>query len=148
MRLTQRSQRMPLVQLTAICGLLAVTAGCSPSGPETVVVGTVTYLAEPVAEGIVCFVPADGVQGPSMRVAITNGHYKADVSGGLLPGSYRVEIIGYRKVQDKNDGEATANAAGFPLQQYIPEKYNVKTQLKLTVEQSRRPVVCDFVLAE
>lgn len=145
-----------VVRLAAMFGLfMAVVAGCRDgNGAQRVVLtGAVTHKGEPVADGTVLFVPCDGTNGPSMAVRIANGQYRADGQGGLPVGSYRVKILGYR---DNPGGRQTtvpapqlgASEHANARQQYLPDKYNVKTQLKTKIEAGARLVTRDFTLAE
>jgi hypothetical protein len=133
------------VQFAAACSVLAaVFAGCGPGGPDRAVVGgLVTYRGKAVPEGIISFVPTDGTSGPTMTASISQGQYKADKWGGVPAGTYRVEIVAAhgRSTGEKED-------AGFRLVQYIPAKYNAKSQLKTTIEAGGGSITRDFALTD
>ena len=138
----------------ALSLLAAVVIGCGSGGDglqRVMLSGAVTYQGEPVADGSVLFAPCDGTVGSSMAVKIVDGRYRADSNGGVPVGNYRVEILAYRKnvggrqhVGPPPPGGSTDHADA--PQQYLPEKYNVKSQLKTTVEAGSKSVTQDFAL--
>jgi len=106
--------------------LLAATAplGCGRSGPETYPVsGTVTFDGQPVPDGHIQFVPADGKGLPDPG-KIENGEFSFDAK----PGPKRVEIEASRETGpvDKSMGLA-------PRESYIPPCYNLETTLTAEV---------------
>ena len=65
-----------------LAGLVAIAAGCGPSGPERVKVsGTVTFQGSPLKNGTIVFVPAEGTKAPPSGANIENGRYMADRQG-------------------------------------------------------------------
>jgi len=71
--------------------LLLAVAGC---GGSTAVSGSVSYEGEPVENGSITFVPADGI-GPSSGSTITGGRYRVD---DMAPGEKIVQIVGLKAV--------------------------------------------------
>jgi hypothetical protein len=132
------------VQLLAACGMLAVTlAGCGHGGPPRALVsGTVTYRGSAIPEGAISFIPTDGTTGPTMTVAIVDGTYKMDKFGGVPTGAYQVRIVAARG--RPTDGKQADT--GFRLVQYIPAKYNTKSDLKITVDAGGGSMTRDFAL--
>ena len=132
--------------------LAAVVIGCGGDSLNRAVVnGSVSYQGQPVTDGSVLFMPCDGTVGSSIAVKIIEGRYRADTNGGIPTGSYRVKILAYRK----HDGGRQLLAPALPggsrdhddaPQQYLPGKYNVKSQLKITVEAGAGAVTQDFAL--
>jgi hypothetical protein len=134
------------------CSLvLAVGGGCRRGPERAVVAGTVTYRGQAVADGAITFLPRQGTEAPTTIVAIADGKYMVDSLGGLPIGAYSVQIVGFRNRSKSRPKEAEI---GQPLpepeddQQYIPAKHNVKSELKTTIEPSRRPLVRDFALID
>lgn len=118
-------------------GLLAalVTTGCSKSGPSrSDVTGTVTLDGQPVEEGEVLFIPADGV-GPSDACPIVAGEFKGEVA----PGSKRVEINA-----TKDTGEVAAD--GLPdYRNVIPAQYNSESTLTAEIGEGKAsPITFDL----
>jgi len=133
--------------------LAAVVIGCGRGdGLQRVVLnGAVSYGGEPVTDGTILFVPCDGTTGPSTAVKIVDGRYRADSNGGIPLGTYRVEILAYRKNTAGRQPLGPAPQMNSSLhanapQQYLPEKYNVRSQLKTTVEAGSKSATQDFVL--
>ncbi|MBN2290946.1 MAG: hypothetical protein JXM70_00890 [Pirellulales bacterium] len=131
----------------ALCLLLAMTFGCGRGGLErAIVTGRVTYRGEAVANGEIRFVPTKGTQGPISGGSIAAGEYVADGLGGVPVGMYRVEIRAFRipkpeKLDPMGDDFA-------PRKQYLPEKYNVKTELEMTIAPGSGKIVQNFDLVE
>ncbi|MBN2290811.1 MAG: hypothetical protein JXM70_00205 [Pirellulales bacterium] len=131
---------------------VTVILGCGGNDLDRVIVhGNVSFRGEPVADGSALFVPRDGTVGPSVAVKIVDGRYRLDNNGGIPVGSYRVEILAYRK----HGGGQHLLAPAIPgdsrdhsdaPQQYLPEKYNLKSQLKISVDAGAGTVTKDFVL--
>jgi hypothetical protein len=149
----RKERQQTVARLAAACGLLAVlVAGCGPGGPErAVVTGAATYKGETIADGMICFIPCDGATGPSMVAAITGGNYKVETWGGLPVGNYRVEINAFRNPPRHTASKRTAMTeweSKSPREQYLPAKYNAKTELKVAIDPGRRSVTHDFALAE
>lgn len=106
--------------------------GCSQEEAieKATVSGTVTYNTKPVEKGEIRFIPKAGTVGPMALGVITNGDYAVTAAGGVPIGAHKVEITAYV------DLPKPANAppiAPTPREQYIPEKYNTKSELEFTV---------------
>ncbi len=116
-----------------LAALLTLTAvGCGgKSGPATAeVTGEITFDGQPVAEGDITFLPADG-QGHPYAGKIVAGKYSLKCE----PGKKRVEITAFRPVPGKfnedNPGEKTP-----VIEQYIPPEYNAQSKLEADVSAS------------
>jgi hypothetical protein len=122
-----------------VAGLLAALpvglTGCG--GGTQVVSGTVTFDNEPVKEGHIAFVPADGKGGGGGPVA--DGRYSVT----LPRGSYRVEVNASKSMK-LPAGQVGMDGAKEEVRSYIPEKYNAKTELKAEVPSPTSPL--DFKL--
>lgn len=101
--------------------------------------GAVTFDGQSIPKGEVFFMPT----GPGLRQAtakIIDGHYEMLHKEALVPGKYKVRVTAFRPVENSPPRQAPAkdeldpSAEVFPLlEQYLPEKYNVKTTLELEV---------------
>lgn len=117
-----------LVTATAVLTLAAL-AGCGGATTGTVS-GEVTLDDQPLKEGLIRFVPADGkTAGPD--APITDGKFSVS---GVPVGEVKVEITsfkvtGTRKVYDTPDSP-TVDVG----KQIIPPRYNTQTELKMTVQ--------------
>ena len=109
---------------------VAFLNGCGPSGPERVVVtGTVSYNGRPVADGRINFVPTEKSAVPMSGAVIQNGRYRADAKGGVPVGTHKIQIEAY----------GGSLAPGQVLKpgtrpQYLPGKFNVDSQMEITIE--------------
>jgi hypothetical protein len=110
-------------------GMAFVAAGCGKSGPQMMeVTGTVKYDGQPVAEGDISFIPEDkSVGGEGGK--IKDGRYTLKVKEG----KNKVQIFASRGVPGKKGpmGEDL-------VEQYIPEKYNDKTELTADVSSGKK----------
>jgi len=116
--------------------LLAVT-GC---GGSTGVSGSVSYDGQPVENGSITFVPADGL-GPSSGSTISGGRYRVD---DLAPGEKIVQIEGLKEIpvarttaelaqqaeEAARRGQVAAPAADAMLIPDDAEGNNAKVQVK------------------
>jgi hypothetical protein len=112
--------------------LLAATfAGCSSKPAGGTVKGTVTLDGQPLAAGQILFVAVD--QGsPTAETTITGGQFEILVP----PGEKRVEIrspkiTGKRKAYNTPDSPTVDTVV-----ELLPAKYNVNSELKMTVDGS------------
>ena len=122
--------------------LLAVLlAGGCDGGPKRVDVrGTVTFDGKPVEEGEIRFVPLEA--GPAAGASIVNGAYAVAGKGAVPVGRHRVEITAYRVPAGV---KPDPNVPFVPKEQYLPEKYNIRTTLEFEVA-GRGPITKDFDL--
>lgn len=117
---------------------LFLVVGCGKANDMGIVEGTITLDGQPVDSGEIVFRdPSRQVHSVSGR--ITNGQYLVE----SFPASMQVEIWGFREVPGKfvehNPG------VKIPLtEQYIPPKYNEKSDLLVEVVQGQNAF--DFVL--
>lgn len=106
---------------------LAVATGCGPSGPAMYTVsGTVTFNGEPIPDehnGYVVFVPDDPSISPESGT-IKGGKF----SFRSREGTMKVEIWASQFVGPMNPVMGLT-----PKEQYIPEKYNVQSELTAEV---------------
>jgi hypothetical protein len=104
---------------------LVLLMGCGPSGPKKyVVTGSVTIDDQPLPQGDIVFMPADG-QGIPAAAKIQNGQYRVEV----LPGKKKVEITATRE-----EGAVDPAMGMVPKRQYIAAKYNTETELEADVQ--------------
>lgn len=130
-----------LTGLMMVAVLLTTVVGCGEgTGGKAKIAGAVTYQGEAIPEGEIIFTPISG-EGETVAGKISQGKYTCDVP----PGKAQVRITGYRPVPGKfdtsNPGEKT------PLiEMFIPEKYNSRSTLEVTVEGSNSAL--DFTLTK
>jgi hypothetical protein len=101
--------------------LAVIPAGCGQTGPKVYeVTGTVSLDGTDIPKGDIYFYPEEKDQSPD-RGEIIDGKYKAKVKGGKK----KVQIKATRPVPGKKDPMGTGDA----IEDYIPAKYNDKTEL-------------------
>ena len=140
---------------TSVCAVplalvAAILTGCGGGGPERVIVsGTVTFNEQPLEQGTIRFRPIEGTQAPSGGAQIVAGKYTVDARGGLDVGTYQVTIVAER-IDPAYDGPVETESIdlqrGPPRQQYIPARYNTRSELRLTIEPGSGPLTKDFEL--
>jgi hypothetical protein len=124
---------------------LLLIAGCG--GPGMTLSGQVTFKGQPIENGRIIFTPlAPDI--PAVGATIQSGRYSIPASQGAPPGAaYAVEITAVAKT-----GRRVANVAmpgSPPVEQVInpiPEVYNRKTTLRVTVSARAADNVFDFHL--
>ena len=136
-------------------GILAgATVGCGSGGglEEAPLSGRVTYQGKPIEKGRIRFIPIKGTKGPAQREWISQGKYSVTARGGLTVGTHRVEIDAYRPIPgarpytaEQADGQAF-QPGDRPEEQYLPNQYNRKSMLELTIEPGSGSVAKDFDL--
>jgi hypothetical protein len=118
-------------------------AGCGSSDGLTrvVVEGNVKLNGSPVEKGQIRFIPQIGTKGPVYLQDIVDGKYVCDRAGGVPVGQHRVEILAW------DPSVPFPKGPGAPTpKQLAPEKYNVKSELTMTLDDSTNTVVKDFDL--
>jgi hypothetical protein len=118
-----RTSVMLLVLSMAPC-----LGGCTDKPAQSTVKGTITLDGQPLANGLIHFVAADG-GAQTAEAAIADGQYEAVVP----PGEKRVEIrapkiTGQRKMYDTPDSPSVDIVT-----ELLPPRYNVDSTLKMTV---------------
>jgi len=122
------------------CGiaLMACLTGCGRSDGLTEISGTVSYDGQPVKQGAITFLPADG-KGPTAATPIADGKYSVKVA----PGKKLVKIEGY-KVTGQHPFSASNPRIVVDQEQILPPRYN--TQSELTRDIASGDHRCDFTL--
>lgn len=108
------SSRMTATAVFA-AGLAVTLIGCSDSDglPREAVSGEVAIEGEPLAKGLITFLPADSQLPTQAGGPITNGKYSIPGNEGLVPGKYRVVISS--PLEDSNKSKDTvASGPGMP----------------------------------
>jgi hypothetical protein len=106
--------------------------GCDAGNGRIGLEGTVTLDGTPLDEGNIAFRPLPGTKGPTAGGSIKNGKYSVRSDEGLFPGSYRVDITASRKTGKKTK-DLLMNMMIDELEQFLPAKYNTKSELTAEV---------------
>lgn len=145
---TDTPLRNPRVITLAFLAPLMIL-GCGRSGPERAVVsGTVTYQGRPLPQGTIRFLPTAETKTPMSGALIVDGKYTADKRGGVPVGTHKVVIEAFRpKGRTAGTGTPGDVAGGLvPREQYLPARYNARSQLQITLEPGAGSVEKDFAL--
>jgi hypothetical protein len=115
-----------------------MTAGCHSSKP--VMEGTVTLDGIPIEKGTIRLIPFDG-NGQTAGCGIVDGKYRMQAA----PGRMQVRINANRKDGTMLDPLNPGSGARVDrYREYIPDRYNEKSELEFTVQAGRN--VADFML--
>ncbi|MEX0643376.1 MAG: hypothetical protein WD468_11775 [Pirellulales bacterium] len=136
-------RRKLILAVGSVC--VAVLFGCGKDDPfeRAVVSGKVTYDGSPVKSGRIRLQPTAETRTPSAAAYIVDGTYRIDHRGGVPEGSYRVIIEGFSGAPSLESNTSSADhrpLADEELQnlssqrQYIPAKYNSKTELTIQID--------------
>ena len=123
--------------------------GCGGrGGPERVEVsGTVTYNGTPIPEGTIRFVPGQHSMVPLSGAPISEGAYRVDQQGGVPVGTHKIEIEAFRKVQPSGQRATGGLHSNEEFrQQYLPDRFNRRSELEITIEPDSGNIVQDFEL--
>ena len=137
----------------AVALACVVFLGCGEAAPDdepdrAVVSGKVTYAGQPVADGEIRFVPAEGTQAPVSTALIVDGAYSVNHKGGAPLGTHRIEVLAYRAKAGESEEIPGATEGSAAKEQFIPEKHNAKSKLEITVSTAGEAIVKDVELEE
>lgn len=125
----------------ALATILTVIVGCG--GPTYGDLGgDVSFDGQPLKEGVIRFVPVDG-QGTTAATMIENGKFREKI----IVGSYKVEISSPKLPKGVNSAKEMKRGTvdeGAALEELLPEKYNLKTELKVDVKSGTNDVKFDL----
>jgi hypothetical protein len=123
----------------AVIVLMIALAGCSDSGMESEVTGTVTLDGQPVGPGAVVFAPVEGQTNPADGAIQLDGSYflKTSREVGLKPGTYKVSVSVFDQ-PEVQPGERS----NVPAKLVTPQKYaDTETSgLQFTVEPGKNDI--------
>ena len=122
---------------------VALAIGCGGGLERVKMSGKVTYMDQPVVDGMIRFVPKAGTEMPLTIEPIRAGQYDTSTSGGVPVGTYRVEIFAYHP-----DDPIPSGPGAPPRRQLLPKKYNVFSELEITLESGQKQLTKDFLLTQ
>jgi len=114
-------------RLVLVAAVLAA-AGCG-EGSTSTVTGTVTLDGQPLQEGVVRFVPADG-KGQTASAEVKDGKFTAT----LPKGEMRVEFSAPKVVRQTKMYDTPDSPVVDETVELLPARYNVQSTLKITVK--------------
>ncbi|EAQ82169.1 hypothetical protein [Blastopirellula marina] len=122
------SPRWALAVLLFLLGCDSGDHGLSRAG----VSGSVYVNGELLQTGQIAFKPANGTPGPSVGGDIVGGVFKIPQVDGPCLGTHRVEVRAMRatgRQSKEGSGSETPNQYVDEVRQFIPEKYNRRSDL-------------------
>lgn len=122
----------------AFGGLLVMSlAGCD-AGPAGIdIQGEITYDKTPVETGIIRFQTSGDNELQPRFVEFENGHYEMKGENAPLPGTYRVEIDGFKRVKEPKAPEFVKDANGMVKKPIVPQKYNLQSELTVEIKEGQ-----------
>ena len=112
----------------AMAGILLLLAGCAGDDTAGTVSGTVTLDGQPLKEGVIRFVPADG-KTPTADAPITDGNFKATVPlGEKIVQITAPKVVGKIKMYESPDSPVVDKVI-----ELLPPRFNVQSELRMTV---------------
>ena len=135
----------------ALCVVSLACLGCGDDGPKLgTVTGTVTMDGTPMANVLVTFTPAEKGRSSNGKTDASGVYTLAYSDGpGAAVGTHKVSVTTLKNAENivnsemrSDDPAYAAQASGGAAQDYsqanipeaIPEKYNIKTELKFEVK--------------
>lgn len=106
----------------------AIGCGSNRIGIE----GIVTCDGQPLEQGYISFHPHSTTGGPTVGAAIEGGAFRIAPEQGVLPGGFEVVITASRKSGQQIPDDFSGGMADV-FQQYLPERYNSRTELSATI---------------
>jgi hypothetical protein len=130
--------RRCLARLTGLSGL-ALSLACAGCGggdelPRQSVSGTVTLDGEPLALGVIQFLPASAAEPTSAGAQIKDGSFAIPRDDGPTPGNYKVIINSSGDQRQLTAAESSGEKAPKLAAELIPPQYNDKSILSAKVE--------------
>ncbi len=135
-RTSPRTQSMStnLSLLVVICAGLTALSGCGQSSPTGISVkGTVTADNALLTEGLITLIPVAETSGHKCSVQILDGKYTFERAHGLMPGEYRVEVMGLSPgIKAMAEGKTPSHSPSSYRE--IASAFNEKSTLKITLQ--------------
>lgn len=127
------------VAVLAICGCGVQS---SPSFDRVAIRGTVTLDSQPLADGLIQFIPDARIRGPKVIVPIEGGVFEVDVEHGPVAGSHRVEIVLTPPEEPAHDDEEAwqkmkVERISRKRPAALPAIYNENSMLTAVIEPAR-----------
>ena len=128
------------------CLAMAANIGCGGDERQAVQ-GTVTVDGVPVEYGYIEYRPVEGTSGPTAGSAINQGEYVIEATKGPFAGTFRVEIRATRATDQMVADEITGEEVAYH-EQFLPEQFNVDSQLEVDIAANRERYDFNLSLAE
>lgn len=118
-----------------VMGILLLAAGCG-AGEQSWVSGTCSYGGAAIDEGQIRLFPLVGTPGHGAATRIVQGTYTFEPAAGLVAGEYLVAVSATRATGHMLAGEGLPGEPDTvpEIEQYIPERYNHASALRLTLK--------------
>jgi hypothetical protein len=126
--------------------ILVLMAGCAAGERPTHVHGTVTIDGEPLEDGFILFVPAEGTPGPAVSSDIKDGSFAISAEQSVPIGNHHVEIRGRRKTGKQIDAVPPA-PPGTKIDEWVeavPPRYHRESTLECEIKLGDNLLVFDL----
>ncbi len=120
-----------MLRITALfLGLTStlLLTGCGDGGKARMQ-GTVTFDGQPIEEGSISFLPADGTDSRKASAAILKGVYDIPADRAPTAGKFKVEITWMKRTGNKIASADPGMAPADETKEAIPAKYNRESTL-------------------
>lgn len=146
--LIEMNVRAPLLLVVGLLlGSSLVGCGAKYKEHRSVVSGKVTFEGRPIPEGTIRLKSLEKAPRSACMGVIKNGNYTIDVRGGVPVGEYSVSIEAIRQVPGVEPIPVEEMGTEYtPTEQYIPEKYNKRSELRIEITPESGQVNRDFEL--
>ena len=128
------------VGLAGVLLVAMVAAGCSRVPRRLALEGRVTVDGVPLESGAMAWIPTEQTGGPTCGGSITAGRFSIPAPEGARVGEYRVEITASRPGDRADSMSLDGLSMGYPMIQYLPARYNAKSELVAIVRSSGKNV--------
>lgn len=125
--------------MTVLTAVLLAVAGCSDSTRRAEIEGTITLRSDqPLAKGRIRFVPVDGDHTKAVFADIVDGRYRLAQNKGPVLGKNKIQITSDRPTgRQIRDPDGPAGSTIPEIDQFLPAKYNLRTELEIDVQAGR-----------
>jgi hypothetical protein len=136
------------INVLALMILIIGVLGCGDSGIS--IQGQITVNGQPLETAEIKFLPMDAVSSEHVGAVVTNGQYEVESSDRIQAGEYQVQIRAYRssgkQVWDGMGDGKTKNMVDH-FGQFIPNRYNDASELKVTLQPGKNEFNSDLKIA-
>ena len=128
---------------TLVVAMLCV-AGCGSGDglDRQTISGTVTLDGKPLTTGVVRLDPTSVSAGTQVSAMISDGKYSLGKDVGPVPGIYKVQISSAEDTKFTLPAGKTPGEVATPIaKELVPAKYNVKSDLTMTVKAGQNEAI-------
>ena len=124
-----------LLWLLAYSVCIGLFSGCGDSGIS--ISGKITVNGKPLESAEIKFLPLNSADNEHAGAVVTNGEYVVENDERIKEGEYQVQIRAFRASGKKlwdGMGDGTNKTMVDELAQFIPNRYNDSSELKVSLK--------------